>query len=119
VTLFPILGQRQRQLGGSLSGGEQQMLSLARAVAVNARLVIADEMSLGLAPLVVDAVFEELAKANAAGMTILLIEQFVQRALAFADRCYILRRGEVCWEGQASAAGPEVLDSYLGTEEER
>jgi branched-chain amino acid transport system ATP-binding protein len=114
IELFPILGQRRLQRAGSLSGGEQQMLALARALAVNPKVVIADEMSLGLAPLVVDVVFEGLENARRAGIAVLLIEQFIHRALGMADDCVILSRGRVGWSGAASEAGSEVLDRYLG-----
>ncbi len=114
IELFPVLGERRLQRAGSLSGGEQQMLALARALAVDPKVVIADEMSLGLAPLVVDAVFAGLERAREAGITVLLIEQFIHRALSLADQCVILSRGHVGWSGDASAAGPEVLDRYLG-----
>jgi branched-chain amino acid transport system ATP-binding protein len=114
IELFPVLGGRRLQRSGSLSGGEQQMLALARALAVTPTIVIADEMSLGLAPLVVDAVFEGLERARQSGITVILIEQFIHRALAMADHCVILQRGVVSWSGQASAAGDEVLDRYLG-----
>lgn len=114
VELFPVLGDRSMQQAGSLSGGEQQMLALARALVVEPKVVIADEMSLGLAPLVVDAVFEGIEKARQAGISVLLIEQFVHRALAMADTCVILSRGSVSWRGPANEAGAEVLDRYLG-----
>ena len=114
IELFPVLGSRRLQRSGSLSGGEQQMLALARALAVTPKVVIADEMSLGLAPLVVDAVFEGLERVRAAGITVLLIEQFIHRALAMADQCVILQRGVLSWSGAASAVGAEVLDRYLG-----
>jgi branched-chain amino acid transport system ATP-binding protein len=114
MTLFPVLGERRFQRAGSLSGGEQQMLALARALAVSPQVVIADEMSLGLAPLVVDAVFDGLERARQAGITVLLIEQFIHRALAMADECTILSRGRVSWSGRAADAGDEVLDRYLG-----
>jgi branched-chain amino acid transport system ATP-binding protein len=114
VTLFPVLGARLGQRAGSLSGGEQQMLAMARALAVEPRVIIADEMSLGLAPIVVDQVFESLTRAQASGITILLIEQYVQRALAIADRCIIMTRGVLSWAGPAREAGREVLDLYLG-----
>jgi branched-chain amino acid transport system ATP-binding protein len=114
LELFPILAERRNQRAATLSGGEQQMLALARVLAVPPRLLIADEMSLGLAPLVVNAIFDGLEEARRQGVTIVLIEQFIDRALAFADRALILRRGEVTWRGAASDAGPEVLDAYLG-----
>lgn len=112
--LFPILSDRRQQRAGSLSGGEQQMLGLARALAVEPRLIIADEMSLGLAPLVVDRVFECVRSIREQGITIILIEQFVHRALAFADHCVILARGTTAWQGPPDEAGIEVLDRYLG-----
>jgi branched-chain amino acid transport system ATP-binding protein len=114
IERFPVLGERRRQGAGTLSGGEQQMLALARALAVTPKLIIADEMSLGLAPLVTDAVFEGLHQAKASGITVVLIEQFVHRALGLADRCVILTRGRVGWSGPASEAQQEVIDRYLG-----
>jgi len=114
IAQFPVLGRRTTQRAGSLSGGEQQMLALARALAVSPKLVIADEMSLGLAPLVAESVFQGLEDARRAGITIVLSEQFVHRALAMADGCVILNRGQVGWSGQASMAGQEVIDRYLG-----
>jgi len=114
VEQFPVLGRRGSQRAGSLSGGEQQMLALARALAVSPKLVIADEMSLGLAPLMTESVFDSLEQARRDGITIVLIEQFVHRALAMADSCVILSRGRVGWSGSAAGAGQEVLDRYLG-----
>jgi branched-chain amino acid transport system ATP-binding protein len=114
--LFPILAERRRQQAGTLSGGEQQMLSLARVLAAPPKLLIADEMSLGLAPLMVNLVFESLEKARDEGVTVLLIEQFVERALGFADDAVILRHGLVGWRGRASEAGSELLAEYLGGE---
>jgi branched-chain amino acid transport system ATP-binding protein len=114
---FPVLGTRRSQRAGSLSGGEQQMLALARALAVSPKLVVADEMSLGLAPLVAESVFEGIEDARRSGITIVLIEQFVHRALAMADQCVILTRGHVGWSGPASEAGQEVIDRYLGEAE--
>jgi branched-chain amino acid transport system ATP-binding protein len=114
IERFPVLGIRTNQRAGSLSGGEQQMLAMARALAVSPKLVIADEMSLGLAPLVVQSVFEGLEVARKSGITIVLIEQFVHRALAMADSCVILTRGKVGWEGSAADAGQAVIERYLG-----
>jgi branched-chain amino acid transport system ATP-binding protein len=111
---FPALASRRRQTAGSLSGGEQQMLSLARALATAPKLIIADEMSLGLAPRLVDLVFDGLARARDRGVSIIMIEQYVHRALAFADDCLVLQRGELAWHGPASQAGSEVLSHYLG-----
>ena len=117
IARFPILGKRSSQRAGSLSGGEQQMLALARALAVSPKLIIADEMSLGLAPLVAESVFEGLEEARRSGITIVLTEQFVHRALSMADTCVILMRGKVGWSGPASEAGQEVLERYLGEAE--
>jgi len=114
IELFPVLGKRGQQRAGSLSGGEQQMLALARALAVEPQLIIADEMSLGLAPMMVDKVFESLEHARTMGISIVLIEQFIHRALSFADDCVILSRGSVGWRGPAAEAGHEVLEQYLG-----
>ncbi len=111
--LFPILGSRRKQMAGSLSGGEQQMLSMARALLVDPRLIIADEMSLGLAPLMVEQVFASLEVAKQSGIAVVLIEQFVQRALEFSHSCLILSRGIVGWRGPAELAGAEVLKQYL------
>jgi branched-chain amino acid transport system ATP-binding protein len=113
--LFPILAERRQQRAGSLSGGEQQMLALARALAVTPKLLIADEMSLGLAPRVVEFVFESIKRAREElGVSIVLIEQFVHQALYLADKCVILRQGLVVWSGPAEGAKEEVLDRYLG-----
>jgi branched-chain amino acid transport system ATP-binding protein len=116
LEMFPILAERRRQQAGTLSGGEQQMLSLSRVLAAPPKLLIADEMSLGLAPKLVDVVFESLARAKGEGVTVLLIEQFVERALGFADEAVILRHGLVGWSGRAGDAGSELLAEYLGGE---
>ncbi len=112
--LFPRLADRRSQRAGTLSGGEQQMLALARALAVPPKLIIADEMSLGLAPLVVDFVFENIEMASKSGVTIVLIEQFIHRALGLASQCVILKQGAIAWTGPADGARQEVLDRYLG-----
>jgi branched-chain amino acid transport system ATP-binding protein len=114
LEIFPLLAARRRQRASLLSGGEQQMLSLARALATSPKLVVADEMSLGLAPKMVDLVFESLDRARAAGVTVIMIEQYIHRALAFADDCLVLQRGEVAWAGPAASAKDEVLRHYLG-----
>ena len=114
LEIFPALADRRRQKASLLSGGEQQMLSLARALATSPRMLIADEMSLGLAPKLVDLVFDGLDVARQAGITVVMIEQYVHRALAFADDCLILQRGETVWSGPAKNAGGEVLRHYLG-----
>jgi branched-chain amino acid transport system ATP-binding protein len=117
IERFPVLGQRRAQRAGSLSGGEQQMLALARALAVSPKLVIADELSLGLAPLTAESVFEGLEDARRSGISIVLSEQFVHRALSLADGCVILSRGRVGWSGPAADARQEVIDKYLGEAE--
>jgi branched-chain amino acid transport system ATP-binding protein len=114
IELFPILGERRRQTAGTLSGGEQQMLSLARVLTRQPRLLIADEISLGLAPLIVEDVFAGLQRVIETGVSVILIEQFVHRALQIADRCHVLRRGRLVWSGEASEAGTELVEHYLG-----
>jgi branched-chain amino acid transport system ATP-binding protein len=114
IELFPVLGERRRQTAGTLSGGEQQMLSLARVLTRQPRLLIADEVSLGLAPLIVEEVFAGLQRVIELGVSVILIEQFVHRALAIADRCHVLRRGRLVWSGEASEAGTELVEHYLG-----
>jgi branched-chain amino acid transport system ATP-binding protein len=115
-TLFPILAERRRQVAGTLSGGEQQMLALARALMSRPKLLLLDEPSLGLAPLVVRSIFSTLQGLKASGTTILLVEQNVNLALGLADRAYVLRTGQVALEGDAKALqGDErVARAYLG-----
>ncbi|MGW6117919.1 ABC transporter ATP-binding protein [Nocardia sp. NPDC055165] len=112
--IFPVLSERRGQQAGTLSGGEQQMLSLARALMVTPRMIIADEMSLGLAPKMVDMVFDSLARARAVGVSVIMIEQFAGRALAFAEHCIILQRGHLSWAGPTDQAREELLYRYLG-----
>jgi branched-chain amino acid transport system ATP-binding protein len=114
MSVFSNLSARRSTKAGMLSGGEQQMLSLARALTVGPKLLIADEMSLGLAPKLVDTVFETLTHLKSTGVTIILIEQFIHRALAFADQCIVLSRGTMAWQGPAAGAHQEVLTRYLG-----
>ncbi len=111
---FPVLGERRRQAAGTLSGGEQQMLGLARVLAAPPRVLVADELSLGLAPLMIDLVFDSLRRARADGVSIVLIEQYVDRALEFAEDAVILRRGEAVWSGPAREAHDQALAGYLG-----
>lgn len=115
-SLFPVLGQRKRQQAGSLSGGEQQMLALSRALVVDSKVIIVDEPSLGLAPKLVEQVFETLEIAKRAGMSLIIIEQFAQKALALADSCIILRRGRLSWNGAADQAQAHLASHYLGNE---
>jgi len=115
-SLFPVLGQRKRQQAGSLSGGEQQMLALARALVVDSKVVIVDEPSLGLAPKLVEQVFETLEIGKRAGMSLIIIEQFAQKALTLADSCIILRRGRLSWNGAADQAEAHLARHYLGNE---
>ena len=117
LELFPALAGRRRQAAATLSGGERQMLALARVLGAPSRLLVADELSLGLAPKLVESTFEVVARAKAAGVTIVLIEQFIERALELADAALILRRGRVVWSGSAGEAGADVLDHYLGVDE--
>jgi branched-chain amino acid transport system ATP-binding protein len=113
--LFPILAERQNQIAGTLSGGEQQMLALAKGLAIWPRLLIADELSLGLAPRIVDNVFEQLAEARRGGVTIILIEQFVNRALAASEQIVVLAQGSVAWSGPSHGLSPrDVMPWYLG-----
>ena len=110
--LFPRLGERRGQLAGTLSGGEQRMLSLGRVLVESPRLLIADELSFGLAPIVVDQVFKTLLRIRAAGTAVLIVEQTVGHALKLCDRVVLLEHGLISWQGPASAAGP-VLQSRL------
>jgi branched-chain amino acid transport system ATP-binding protein len=114
---FPILGSRMSQLAGSLSGGEQQMLAIVRAYVSNPRLVLVDEASIGLAPLVVDGLFKFLGQIAKEGTTLLIVEQYVTRALALADSVYVLNRGQVAFSGKSDALSSEdIFETYLGVE---
>jgi branched-chain amino acid transport system ATP-binding protein len=103
--MFPRLGERRAQLAGTLSGGEQRMLSLARVLVEQPRLLIADELSLGLAPIVIDEVYRTLETIREAGTTLLLVEQHVHHALAIADAAVVLTKGEVAYAGPVSELG--------------
>ena len=114
--LFPRLKEREKQAGGSLSGGEQQMLAIARGLMLKPDIIMLDEPSLGLAPIIVEEIFELLAKLKAGGKTILLIEQNASMALSIADRGYVLATGEVIMEGTGKEllSAPQVITAYLG-----
>jgi branched-chain amino acid transport system ATP-binding protein len=114
--LFPVLKARQRQMAGTLSGGEQQMLAIARALLSRPKLLLLDEPSLGLAPQVTEAIFRTLREVNAAGVSILLVEQNAHLALTLAHYGYVLETGEVVMAGPGRALleSPEVRRAYLG-----
>jgi branched-chain amino acid transport system ATP-binding protein len=114
--LFPRLAERRAQLAGSLSGGEQQMLAIGRALMTRGRLLLLDEPSMGLAPVLVREIFSTLAAINAAGTTILLVEQNARQALKLAQRGYVLETGRLLLSGPAPELqqNPQVLDAYLG-----
>lgn len=115
-SLFPRLAERRHQKAGTLSGGEQQMLAIARALMQKPSLLLLDEPSMGLAPLLVDAIFEIIVELNKSGTTILLVEQNARMALQIAHRGYVLTNGRLTMEGPASslAKDPEVQKAYLG-----
>jgi branched-chain amino acid transport system ATP-binding protein len=114
--LFPRLRERQHQLAGTMSGGEQQMLAMSRALMARPRLLLLDEPSLGLAPLVVKEIFSVIRTLKEQGVTILLVEQMANQALKVADRAYVLKTGEITSSGPAAAllADPAVREAYLG-----
>jgi branched-chain amino acid transport system ATP-binding protein len=114
--LFPILRERRKQAAGSLSGGQQQMVAIGRALMARPRLLLLDEPSLGLAPAVVDTMFEAIRAVHAEGVAILLVEQNVARALDLADRAYVLEEGRIVADGPAATlrAQPSIQQAYLG-----
>jgi len=114
--LFPRLAERRQQLAGSLSGGEQQMLAVGRALMMRAQLMLLDEPSMGLAPLMVRDIFRILREINEAGVTILLVEQNARQALKLASRGYVLETGRLVLSGTAGEliANPQVFEAYLG-----
>jgi branched-chain amino acid transport system ATP-binding protein len=116
MDLFPRLRERSGQAAGTLSGGEQQMLTAARALMSEPRLLLVDELSLGLAPIVVQQLFDALGEVNRLGMSVLLVEQFVHLALRYTSRAYVMARGEIVLEGASRdlVARPELMAAYLG-----
>jgi branched-chain amino acid transport system ATP-binding protein len=117
VDVFPRLGDKLEQSAGTMSGGEQQMLALARAYISGAPVILLDEVSMGLAPVIVDAIFEFLERVAKQGTSLLIVEQYVNKALAIADYAYILGRGQVIFAGDAAElAGEDVFGHYLGIE---
>jgi branched-chain amino acid transport system ATP-binding protein len=113
---FPILGQRRDLLAGQLSGGEQQILAIARGLLAQPKLLLLDEPSLGLAPQMVDTVFDVIQRIHNDGVTILLVEQNALRALEIADRAYVVETGRILLSGTGAALrrNPEVQKAYLG-----
>ena len=115
VEAFPRLGERLNQAAGTMSGGEQQMLALARAYIQSPRVVLLDEVSMGLAPRIVDEIFSFLRTLAAAGSSLLLVEQYVTRALDVADYVYMLNKGQLAFAGEpAELAGTDVFAAYVG-----
>jgi len=114
--LFPLIQERSRQVAGSMSGGEQQMVAIARALMTRPRLLMFDEPSLGLAPVVVSQVFQTIRRLHGEGLTILLVEQNLKKALELADRGYVVETGSISMEGAAAdlLADPAIRSAYLG-----
>ena len=115
-TLFPRLAERRKQTAGTLSGGEQQMLAIGRALMSQPRVLLLDEPSLGLAPIVVHAIFEAIEEIHRSGVPVLLVEQNANAALRHSSRAYVLETGRVALEGSSAdvAANPKVKEAYLG-----
>jgi branched-chain amino acid transport system ATP-binding protein len=114
--VFPRLKERSMQLAGTMSGGEQQMLAMGRALMARPKLLLMDEPSMGLSPIMVDKIFEVVSEIHARGTTILLVEQNASRALQLADRGYVMESGEITMSGESKALlnDPKVRAAYLG-----
>ncbi|MCW2495165.1 ABC transporter ATP-binding protein [Jatrophihabitans sp.] len=117
VDAFPVLGKRLSQLAGKMSGGEQQMLALARAYVCQPKVVLLDEVSMGLSPLLVDQVFDAIKRLAAAGIALLIVEQYVNRAMAIADKVVLLGKGEIAFVGPPSDLDQDrLVEHYLGSD---
>jgi branched-chain amino acid transport system ATP-binding protein len=114
--IFPRLRERKDQLAGTMSGGEQQMLAMARALMSQPKVLLLDEPSMGLSPIMVDKIFEVVRDVSAQGVTVLLVEQNAQRALQIADRGYVMDSGEITMTGSGKdlLVDPKVKEAYLG-----
>jgi branched-chain amino acid transport system ATP-binding protein len=114
--IFPRLKEREKQLAGTLSGGEQQMLATGRAMMSNPKMIVMDEPSMGLSPMLVREVFHIIEKMHESGITVLLVEQNAKMALSIADRAYVLETGRIAMEGDAEELlnDPRVKKAYLG-----
>ncbi|MBX7138001.1 MAG: ABC transporter ATP-binding protein [Oligoflexia bacterium] len=115
-SLFPVLKERRRQAGGTLSGGEQQMLAISRALMSRPKMLLMDEPSMGVAPLLVEKIFETICELNRSGLTVLLVEQNAHLALKVANRAYVIETGSITIEDQAARLleDPRVQEAYLG-----
>ncbi|MFD6058974.1 ABC transporter ATP-binding protein [Rhodococcus wratislaviensis] len=115
-SFFPVLGKRLHQKAGTLSGGEQQMLALTAAYVRNPSLILVDEVSLGLAPIIVDRIFDFLLELASRGAALLIVDQYVTKALGMADHAYVLRRGSIVFDGAPNALlESDLFEQYLGT----
>jgi branched-chain amino acid transport system ATP-binding protein len=116
VAAFPVLGERLDQLAGTLSGGQQQMVAVCRALVVDAKFILADELSVGLAPVVVDEIFATVETLRSQGRSLVIVEQYVDRALAIADYVYILHKGRVAFVGEPERCrNDDLFSHYVGS----
>lgn len=120
IEAFPVLGDRLSQTAGTMSGGQQQMLALARCFIARPKLVLLDEVSMGLAPQLIEEIFAALGRLAATGISLLLVEQYVSKALHFADDVHLLRRGSVTWSGPPAELDEDaVVNEYLGSDRQK